>query len=80
MNKQLFGFFLLISVLSSWSCKKTETILSGTEEDALIKAFITKKAWTAKATPEGIYYVTDAAGTGTEAPTDYSIGRFARRE
>ena len=52
MNKQLFGFFLLISVLSSWSCKKMETSLSATEEDALIKAFITKKAWMAKATPE----------------------------
>jgi FKBP-type peptidyl-prolyl cis-trans isomerase FkpA len=72
MNKQLFGLFLLISVMGSWSCKKTETILSATEEDALIKAFITKKAWTAKATPEGVYYVTDATGTGTENPTDNS--------
>jgi FKBP-type peptidyl-prolyl cis-trans isomerase FkpA len=72
MNKQLFGLFLLISVLGSWSCKKTETILSATEEDALIKAFIAKKTWSAQATPEGIYYVTDVAGTGTEAPNDNS--------
>jgi FKBP-type peptidyl-prolyl cis-trans isomerase FkpA len=72
MNKQLFGLFLLISVMGSWSCKKTETILSATEEAALIKAFITKKAWTAQSTPEGIYYVTDAAGTGTENPNDNS--------
>ncbi|MDZ7880388.1 MAG: FKBP-type peptidyl-prolyl cis-trans isomerase [Saprospiraceae bacterium] len=70
MNKQLFGLFLLISIMGSWSCKKTDTILSATEEDALIKAFIAKKSWTAKATPEGIYYVTDSIGTGTEAPTD----------
>jgi FKBP-type peptidyl-prolyl cis-trans isomerase FkpA len=72
MNKQLLGFFLLISMMGSWSCKKTETILSAAEEDALIKAFIAKKAWTAKSTPEGIYYITDAEGTGTETPTDNS--------
>jgi FKBP-type peptidyl-prolyl cis-trans isomerase FkpA len=72
MNKQLLGLFLLISMMGSWSCKKTETILSAAEEDALIKAFIAKKTWIAQSTTEGIYYVTDAAGTGTETPTDNS--------
>jgi FKBP-type peptidyl-prolyl cis-trans isomerase FkpA len=72
MNKQLFGLFLLICVMGSWSCKKTETVLSAADEDALIKAFIAKKTWTAQSTNEGIYYVTDAVGTGTETPTDNS--------
>lgn len=33
-------------------------------EDDLIKAFVTKKGWSAQSTPEGIYYVIDSVGTG----------------
>ena len=37
-------------------------------EDDQIKAYIAKKGWTAQSTPEGVYYVTDVAGTGTATP------------
>jgi FKBP-type peptidyl-prolyl cis-trans isomerase FkpA len=73
MKKQWLGLLILALIMGSISCKKTDvTTPTAAEEDALIKAFIAKKSWTAQATPEGIYYVTDSAGTGTELPTEAS--------
>jgi FKBP-type peptidyl-prolyl cis-trans isomerase FkpA len=45
-------------------------------EDDLIKAYITKKGWTAEVTPEGVYYVTDVAGTGANPALNNSITVF----
>jgi FKBP-type peptidyl-prolyl cis-trans isomerase FkpA len=67
MKKQVLWLLTLGGFLSLFSCTKSSA-LSDSEEDALIKAYITKKGWTAQSTPEGVYYVTDAAGTGTATP------------
>jgi FKBP-type peptidyl-prolyl cis-trans isomerase FkpA len=67
MKKQVLWLLTLGGFLSLFSCTKSSA-LSDSEEDALIKAYITKKGWTALPTPEGVYYVTDVAGTGTSTP------------
>jgi FKBP-type peptidyl-prolyl cis-trans isomerase FkpA len=72
MKKQFLGLTILIGFLSLMSCKKSDPTPSPADEDALIKAFIAKKAWTAQSTPDGIYYVTDSVGRGTEFPTEAS--------
>jgi FKBP-type peptidyl-prolyl cis-trans isomerase FkpA len=72
MKKQYLALLILAGFMSLFSCKKKDNTLSAAEEDALIKAFIAKKAWTAQSTPEGIYYVTDSVGRGTETPTEAS--------
>jgi FKBP-type peptidyl-prolyl cis-trans isomerase FkpA len=56
--------FLCMSLFAS--CTKSAP--TDAEEDASIKAYITKKGWTAQATPEGVYYVTDVPGVGTATP------------
>jgi FKBP-type peptidyl-prolyl cis-trans isomerase FkpA len=68
MKKQYLALLILAGFMSLFSCKKKDNTLSAAEEDALIKAFISKKGWTAQVTPEGIYYVIDSVGTG-EFPT-----------
>ena len=67
MKKQILWLLALVGLMGSTACKKT-TVLTPAEEDALIKAYIAKKGWTAQVTPEGIYYVTDVAGSGTATP------------
>jgi FKBP-type peptidyl-prolyl cis-trans isomerase FkpA len=69
MKKQYLALIILAGFMSLFSCKKKDNTLSAAEEDALIKAFIAKKGWTAQVTTEGIYYVIDSVGTGTEFPT-----------
>lgn len=78
MNKQFLGVLLLMGFMGFAACKKSEvTPLTAAEEDVAIKAFITKKAWTATATTEGIYYVIDKEGTGaTPLLTDYINIKF----
>lgn len=68
MKKQILWLLALVGLVGSTACEKTTT-LTPAQEDALIKAYIAKKGWTAQVTPEGIYYVTDAAGSGTATPT-----------
>ncbi len=65
MKKQLLWLLALVGFSTLFSCEKSAP--SDAEEDATIKAYIAKKGWTAEATPEGVYYVTDVAGTGTTA-------------
>ncbi len=73
MKKQLFGCTLLLTLFTFLSCKKSvDPTPSAADEDAKIKAFIATKGWSAKSTPEGIYYVTDSVGTGTVTPTEES--------
>ena len=67
MKKQLIWLLTFIGFTGIMACNKTSA-LTAAEEDALIKAFIAKKGWTAQSTPEGIYYVTDVAGTGSSTP------------
>jgi FKBP-type peptidyl-prolyl cis-trans isomerase FkpA len=64
MKNPILGLLILLGFMGSMSCKKSETTLSPAEEEALIKAFVAKKNWTAQTTPEGIYYVIDSLGTG----------------
>jgi FKBP-type peptidyl-prolyl cis-trans isomerase FkpA len=70
MKKQYLALLILAGFMSLFSCKKKDNTLSAAEEDALIKAFIAKKGWTAQTTPEGIYYVTDSVGTGVNPTVD----------
>jgi FKBP-type peptidyl-prolyl cis-trans isomerase FkpA len=72
MKKQLTWLLAFLGFMGITACEKT-TALTAAEEDALIKAFIAKKGWTAQATPEGIYYVTDVPGTGTATPAPTNI-------
>jgi FKBP-type peptidyl-prolyl cis-trans isomerase FkpA len=72
MKKQFLALSILGVFLASMSCKKSDPTPSSADEDAQIKAFIAKKNWTAQSTPEGIYYVTDSAGTGTVTPNEAS--------
>ncbi len=78
MNKQILGVLIGVGVLLFSACKKTDApVPTPAEEDALIKAYIAKKSWTAKSTPEGVYYVTDVAGTGaTPLATDFVNVKF----
>ena len=45
-------------------------------EDDLIKAFITKKGWSAQTTPEGVYYVIDSVGTGANPTPSSAVTVF----
>jgi FKBP-type peptidyl-prolyl cis-trans isomerase FkpA len=72
MKKQIIWLLTFMGFVGITACEKT-TALTAAEEDALIKAYIAKKGWTAQATPEGIYYVTDVAGTGTSTPAPSNI-------
>ena len=72
MKKQLTWLLSFLGFMGIMACEKT-TALTAAEEDALIKAFIVKKGWTAQSTPEGIYYVTDVAGTGSSTPAPTNI-------
>lgn len=74
MNKQFLRLAIFMSIIGLFSCKKSDTTPSSAEEDALIKAFIAKKSWTAASTPEGIYYVTDSTGTGANPTADSYVG------
>jgi FKBP-type peptidyl-prolyl cis-trans isomerase FkpA len=65
MKKQLL-WLLALAVTAFTSCTKSAP--TAAEEDATIKAYIAKKGWTAQVTPEGVYYVTDVAGSGTSTP------------
>jgi FKBP-type peptidyl-prolyl cis-trans isomerase FkpA len=66
MKKQFLWLLTLGGFLTLFSCTKSAP--TDEEEDASIKAYIAKKGWTAQSTPEGVYYVTDVAGTGTATP------------
>lgn len=66
MKKHVLWLLTLGGFLSLFSCSKDAP--TEAEEDAAIKAYIAKKGWTALPTPEGVYYVTDVAGTGTSTP------------
>ena len=72
MKKQLTWLLTFIGFMGIMACTKTSA-LTAAEEDALIKAYIAKKGWTAQSTPEGIYYVTDVAGTGSSTPAPTNI-------
>ncbi len=72
MKKQIIWLLSFMGFMGITACDKT-TVLTAAEEDALIKAFIAKKGWTAQVTPEGIYYVTDVAGTGASTPAPTNI-------
>jgi FKBP-type peptidyl-prolyl cis-trans isomerase FkpA len=63
MKKQLLWLLALVGFSTIFSCTKSAP--TDAEEDASIKAYIAKKGWSATATPEGVYYVTDVAGTGS---------------
>jgi FKBP-type peptidyl-prolyl cis-trans isomerase FkpA len=65
MKKQLL-WLLALAVTAFTACTKSAP--SDADEDASIKAYIAKKGWNAQVTPEGVYYVTDVAGTGTTTP------------
>ncbi len=67
MKKQIIWLLSFMGIIGIAACEKTNA-LTAAEEDALIKAFIAKKGWSAQSTPEGIYYVIDVAGTGTSTP------------
>ena len=45
-------------------------------EDDLLKAFITKKGWSAQSTPEGVYYVIDSVGTGANPAVSNAVTVF----
>jgi FKBP-type peptidyl-prolyl cis-trans isomerase FkpA len=66
MKKQLLWLLALVGFGTFAACTKTAP--TEAEEDASIKAYIAKKGWVAQSTPEGVYYVTDVAGTGTATP------------
>jgi FKBP-type peptidyl-prolyl cis-trans isomerase FkpA len=66
MKKQILGLLALVGLTTFLSCSKSAP--TAAEEDASINAYITKKGWKAQSTPEGVYYVTDVAGTGTTTP------------
>ncbi len=66
MNKLLFSLLAVAALFAFASCSKSGP--TDAEEDASIQAYITKKGWTASKTPEGVYYVTDVAGSGTATP------------
>ena len=78
MNKRILGVFVGVSMLLFAACKKNDVVtLTAAQEDDAIKAYIAKKSWTAQSTPEGVYYVTDVAGTGaTPLLTDYVNIKF----
>ncbi len=67
MKKQIIWLLSFMGFMGITACDKT-TALTAAEEDALIKAFIAKKGWTALPTPEGTYYVIDVPGTGSSTP------------
>jgi FKBP-type peptidyl-prolyl cis-trans isomerase FkpA len=62
MKKQLLWLFA-IAMTAFTACEKSGP--TDAEEDASIQAYIAKKGWTAQKTPEGVYYVTDVAGSGS---------------
>ena len=70
MKKQILWLLALV-VTAFTACTKSAP--SDAEEDATIKAYIAKKGWTAQVTTEGVYYVTDVAGTGTATPASTNI-------
>ncbi len=78
MNKQILGVLMGVGMLLFAACKKNEAVtLTAAQEDDAIKAYIAKKSWTAKSTPEGVYYVMDVEGTGaTPLSTDYLDIKF----
>ena len=65
---------LLLSLFSVFACKKDKSTEEQLAYDIeLIKKYITDKSLTALSTPEGVYYTTDVAGTGTHMPTPSNI-------
>jgi FKBP-type peptidyl-prolyl cis-trans isomerase FkpA len=76
MKKQLLWLLALVGLTGSVACTKT-SVVTPAQQDEQIKAFIAKKGWTAQSTPEGIYYVTDVAGSGsTPALTNVIKARY----
>ena len=65
---------LLFSLFSVFACKKDKSAEEQLAYDIeLIKKYISDKSLTALSTPEGVYYTTDVAGTGTQMPTPSNI-------
>lgn len=60
-------FFLALSVLAIVSCSSSKS------EDQQIQDYLKKKNWTAQVTAEGLYYIIDSTGTGTNPAINNTV-------